>query len=78
MKTILILTDLSGNAAQAAKTAVMLGGALNTNLLLYNTQSVLPVSSYYADYVSSSVISPSLIPWIREGLKVGIAHLSFY
>ncbi len=58
MKTILILTDLSGNAAQAAKTAVMLGGALNTNLLLYNTQSVLPVSSYYADYAGG--------PWVID------------
>ncbi|ASU35331.1 universal stress protein [Mucilaginibacter xinganensis] len=37
MKNILVLTDLSENAAHAAELSVIFGGKLNANLLLYHT-----------------------------------------
>ena len=58
MKTILALTDHTENAIHAAKSAVMLAGALNTNLLLYNTKLILPVATYYADYAGG--------PWVVD------------
>jgi len=58
MKNILVLTDFTENAAHAAKSAVLFAGALNTNLLLHNTLTALPVSSYYSDYAGG--------PWIAD------------
>jgi nucleotide-binding universal stress UspA family protein len=47
MKTILVLTDFSDNAANAAKTAIMLGGRIHANILLYHNYQTITVSSYY-------------------------------
>lgn len=66
MKTILVLTDLSANAAHAAKSAVMLSGALNANLLLYNTKLILPVSTYYADYAGGPWVVDDFVQWENE------------
>jgi len=48
MKTILVLTDFTENATHAAKTAVILGSKLHTNLLLFNTYLTAPVVPEYA------------------------------
>lgn len=49
MKKILVLTDFSGNAAHAAKTAIMLASRLNGNLLLLNCFVSKPVLAEYED-----------------------------
>src|SRR5665213_1324991 len=66
MKTILVLTDLSENAAHAAKAAVPIAGTLNMNLLLYNTRLILPVSTYYADYAGGPWVVNDFIQWENE------------
>jgi len=49
MKTILLLTDFSENAAHAAETAVLLSAKLRTNLLLFNNSSIVPSVAYPGD-----------------------------
>lgn len=51
MKSLLILTDFSENAEHAAKAAVLLSQHLHTNILLYNSCLVVPVTPYYAQGV---------------------------
>jgi hypothetical protein len=41
MKTILVLTDFSENAACAAEAGLMLSGKLHTDFLLYNAPATL-------------------------------------
>jgi nucleotide-binding universal stress UspA family protein len=48
MKNILVLTDFSANAANAATNAVYLSEKLHTDLLLYYTYQSAPVTPYYA------------------------------
>jgi len=48
MKTILILTDFSENAAHAALSGVMLGKKIHANLLLFNANVAQPVAPAYA------------------------------
>lgn len=47
MKTILVLTDFSDNAAHAAQSAVKLAGKLHANVLLFNAYQTIPVTNYY-------------------------------
>ena len=47
MKTILVLTDFSENAAHAAKSSVMLGEKLHADILLVNNIAGIPVTPYY-------------------------------
>jgi nucleotide-binding universal stress UspA family protein len=47
MKKILVLTDFSDNARQAAETAVTLAGRLHANIILFNTYVSEPVMSEY-------------------------------
>ncbi|MGZ3832553.1 MAG: universal stress protein [Mucilaginibacter sp.] len=58
MKTILVPTDFSDNATHAARSAVMLGGKLNANLLLFN------------NFIGSPVI-PQFNggPWVAEEME---------
>jgi nucleotide-binding universal stress UspA family protein len=46
-KSILILTDLSENAARAAEVALMLAGRLGDNLLLLNSNDAISAITYY-------------------------------
>jgi nucleotide-binding universal stress UspA family protein len=48
MKTILILTDFTENAAHAALSGLMLGEKLHANLLLFNVNLTQPVIPQYA------------------------------
>lgn len=48
MKTILVLTDFSENALNAAKAAVMLAGKIHANLILYHNFQTIPAAAYYA------------------------------
>ena len=66
MKTILVLTDLSENAAHAAEVAVTLAGTMNTNLLLYNARIAMPVPTYYADYAGGPWVADDFIQWESE------------
>ena len=43
MKTVLVLTDFSINAKQAAQTAVILAGKLELNVLLFNVYFSIPI-----------------------------------
>ena len=43
MKTVLVLTDFSTNAKQAAQTAVFLAGKLELNVLLFNVYFSIPI-----------------------------------
>lgn len=52
MKTILILTDFSENAAHAALSGVMLGKKTHANLLLFNANVAQPVAPAYAGGVT--------------------------
>lgn len=47
MKKILVLTDFSDNARQAAEAAVTLAGKLHANIILFNTYVSEPVMSEY-------------------------------
>lgn len=48
MKKILVLTDLSNNAAHAAKTAMNLAAQLHADIILYHTMPSIPVVPTYA------------------------------
>ncbi|MBS1529509.1 MAG: universal stress protein, partial [Bacteroidetes bacterium] len=48
MKTILVLTDLSENAAHAALSALMLAKQMHANVLLFNDNVSQPVAPMYA------------------------------
>jgi len=48
MKTILVLTDFSENATHAAASAVLLGGKLRANIMLFHNYQSLPVTPFYA------------------------------
>ncbi|GAB3915864.1 universal stress protein [Mucilaginibacter boryungensis] len=48
MKKILVLTDLSDNAAHAAKTAMNLAAKLNCEVLLYHAMTSIPIVPNYA------------------------------
>lgn len=48
MKTILMLTDFSENAAHAALSGVMFGKKIHANLLLFNANVAQPVAPAYA------------------------------
>lgn len=56
MKKILLLTDFSANAAHAGTIAFELSTILQTDLLLYHSYHLLPVTPYYASgqYVGDS------------------------
>lgn len=43
MKTVLVLTDFSANAKQAAQTAVFLAGKFEMNILLFNVYFSIPI-----------------------------------
>lgn len=47
MKTVLILTDFSDNAAHAAISGVLLSGQLHANVLLFNTYVKVPMVPYF-------------------------------
>jgi len=48
MKKILVLTDLSDNAAHAAKNAVGLAARMHSGIILYHTMNSIPVVPTYA------------------------------
>ena len=48
MKTILVLTDLSENAANATRTGALLAAQLQTDLLLFNAYVTAPIIPQYA------------------------------
>jgi nucleotide-binding universal stress UspA family protein len=47
MKTILVLTDFSDNAAHAAQSALNLAVMIHADVLLFNAYQTIPVSNYY-------------------------------
>lgn len=57
MKKILVLTDFTDNASNAAASAVTLSGKLHANLILYNTYLGQPIVPQYAGG-----------PWVPEQL----------
>jgi nucleotide-binding universal stress UspA family protein len=59
MKTILVLTDFTKNAAHAASSAVMLGEGLHAKLLLFNSFYNMPILPSYGG---------SSGPWVVEDL----------
>jgi nucleotide-binding universal stress UspA family protein len=66
MKTLLVLTDLSENAAHAAKSAIVLGQNLHADILLYNSCLKVPTSPYYAQGV---VVAENDLWWLAESKK---------
>lgn len=60
MKTILVLTDFSKNAAHAGEMAVWLAEKMHTRLLLWNCSSKIPVAPAYLGG-----------PWLAEKLTEG-------
>ncbi|MBS1502313.1 MAG: universal stress protein, partial [Bacteroidetes bacterium] len=48
MKNLLVLTDLTENAAHAALSAVALAKKMHTNILLFHTEIVQPMAPEYA------------------------------
>lgn len=59
MKTILVLTDFTKNAAHAASSAIMLGESLHAKLLLFNSFYNMPILPSYGG---------SSGPWVVEEL----------
>lgn len=47
MKTILVLTDFSSNALDAAEAAVILAGQIHANLMVMHSDDSLPMIPYY-------------------------------
>lgn len=60
MKTILVPTDFSENAAHAAETAAMLAEKLHASLLLFHDYPKIPVAPYYMGG-----------PWLADTLTDG-------
>lgn len=49
MKKILILTDFSTNAFNAAEGAVILAGRIHANLLIMHSDNSIPLIPYYKE-----------------------------
>jgi galactose-1-phosphate uridylyltransferase len=49
MKKILVLTDFSNNALNAAEAAVILAGKIHANLLIMNSDNSIALIPYYKD-----------------------------
>jgi nucleotide-binding universal stress UspA family protein len=56
MKTILVLTDFTNNAAHAASSAVVLGEKLHAKLLLFNSFYNMPILPSYGGSTGSWVV----------------------
>lgn len=66
MKNILVLTDFSDNANNAAKSAVSLAARIHANIVLYNSYSNLPVMPTYG---SGPWVPEDLTVWAEESKK---------
>lgn len=65
MKKILVLTDFSDNARQAAEAAVTLAGKLHANIILFNTYVSEPVISEYG----GTPWPVEQLMWADEGME---------
>jgi len=66
MKNILVLTDFSENAENAARNAVLFGGKLHANLLLFHNFQGMPVTPIFA---GGGLVSDGLPAWLEEESK---------
>lgn len=77
MKTIIVPTDFSENADNAANTALILSEKLHTNVLLYNSYISYPTVASYAggpwlvdEFITRKNASMEKITWVAEKLDI--------
>lgn len=77
MKTILVLTDFSNNALNAAEAAVILAGKIHANLLIMNSDNSIPLIPYHKDVpLITEIVSWDKVQ--REQMEKLIAHLQYF
>lgn len=76
MKTVLTLTDFSSNATHAAHEALIIGGKLQADLLLFNSYITYPADASYAnagwlaeDFLKRQTTSRLGLETLAEGLE---------
>lgn len=77
MKTILVLTDFSGNALAAAEAAVVLAEKMHANLLVMHSDNSIPLIPYYEGVpVITENISWETVQ--KEQLNKLVTHLKYF
>lgn len=74
MKTILVLTDFSGNALRAAEAGVILAGRIHANLLMVHSDNSIPIVPFY-DGIPVVTETVSWQTTLKEQLDKLVAHL---